>query len=252
VKSNFRVFDDKAERPIENFSVEDGPVAVGIVFDSSGSMGWKLGYSRQAVKAFLETANSGDEFLLVEFSGAPRVSVPLTGDSHEIQSRLGSAESRGPTALLDAVHLALQEIHKSKLRRKALLIISDGGDNHSRYKRSEVRELVRESDVLIYAVGIYEPLDLRDRTPEETAGPALLKQIAESTGGREFSVGFVDDLSEITRAIGNALRSQYVLGFSPADGEGDGLYHKVNVKIVHNHGAPPVASWRRGYYASPD
>lgn len=132
------------------------------------------------------------------------------------------------------------------------MIISDGGDNHSRYKEREIRELVRESDVLIYAIGIYEPRDLLDRTPEELAGPALLKELAESTGGREFSVGLMGEFSEITRVIGNALRSQYVLGFSPADREGDGRYHNVKVKIVHNHGLPPVVSWRLGYYASSD
>ncbi len=248
-RNNFRVFDEKTERPVENFSSEDEPIAVGIVFDSSGSMGWKLRYAR-AVKAFLNSANCGDQFLLIEFSGGPRLTVPLTTDTREIESRLFSTGSKGKTALLDAVSLGIKEIKKSKLRRKALLVISDGGDNHSRYNETEIRELIRESDVLIYAIGICEPLDLRDRTPGELAGPGLLKEIAQQTGGREFSVGYTSELSEIARAIGRALRNRYVLAFSPGAEPGDPRYHSVKVKIVRTHGLPLNAAWRPGYYAA--
>jgi Ca-activated chloride channel homolog len=252
VKNNFRVFEDNAERPIEDFSREDAPVAVGIVFDSSGSMGRKLSDARQAVKAFFETANSGDEFLLVEFNSTPKVTIPLTRDTQEIESRLGSAESKGRTALLDAVYLALQEVRKSSLQRKALLIVSDGGDNHSRYREREIRELIRESDVLIYAAGIYEPMDLIEGTPEEMAGPALLKEIAEQSGGREFSVASMSELGSAMSVISDALRNQYMLGFSPAARQGDGRFHKVKVKIAWRHWPLPFVSWRLGYYANQD
>jgi Ca-activated chloride channel homolog len=250
-RSNFRVFDDKVEQKIESFSTEDEPVAVGLVFDISGSMDQKLRESRMAVKAFFATANPEDEFLLVEFSDTPTLAVPLTNDSHQIETRLAFSESRGKTALLDAIHLGLTEIKKSKKSRRALLVISDGGDNHSRYREREIQELIRESDVLIYAVGIYEPWDLLDRTPEELAGPSLLKEVAEQTGGREYSVGYVGRLADITKTIGIALRNLYVLGFSPTNTRRDGRYHAVQIKIVRTHGLPPMlASWRLGYIAS--
>ena len=235
-KSNFRVFDDKVEQTIESFSTEDEPVAVGLVFDTSGSMDQNLRESRLAAKAFFETANPEDEFLLVEFSDTPTLAVPLTNDAHQIETRLDLTKSRGKTALLDAIHLGLTEIKKSKKSRKALLVISDGGDNHSRYREREIQDLVRESDVLIYAIGIYEPWDLLDRTPEELAGPGLLKEIAEQTGSREYSVGNVGRLTDITKTIGTALRNVYVLGFSPTDQRHDGRHHTVQIKIVRTHG----------------
>jgi Ca-activated chloride channel homolog len=250
-RSNFRVFDDKVEQPIESFSKDDEPIAVGLVFDTSGSMGRKLSESRMAVKAFFETANPEDEFLLVEFSDTPRLAVPLTKDPRQIETRLTSSKSRGKTALLDAIYFGLNEIKKSKKSRKALLVISDGGDNHSRYREREVQELVRESDVLIYAIGIYEPWDSLDRTPEELAGPSLLKEIAEQTGGREYSAGYMGRLADITEKIGVALHNLYVLGFSPANQRRDRRYHSVQIKIVRTHGLPPMlASWRLGYVAS--
>ncbi len=250
-RSNFRVFDDKVEQAIESFSKGDEPVAVGLVFDASGSMGGKLSESRMAVKAFFETANPEDEFLLVEFGDTPTLAVPLTKDPSQIEARLTSSKSRGKTALLDAIYLGLNEIEKSKKSRKALLVISDGGDNHSRYREREVQELLRESDVLIYAIGIYEPLDSLDRTPEELAGPSLLKEIAEQTGGREYSVGYMGRLPGITEKIGIALHNLYVLGFSPANQRRDQRYHSVQIKVVQTHGLPPMlASWRPGYVAS--
>lgn len=249
-KSNFRVFDDKTEQPIETFSMEDQPIAVGVIFDVSGSMGRKLRYSRMALKAFLDTANSQDEFCLIEFSGVPKVTVPLTADSTEIEARASSSQSRGRTALLDAIYLGLHEIRKSNKPRKALLIVSDGGDNHSRYREREIRDLVRESDVLIYSMGVYEPLDLLGRTPEELAGPGLLKEISEESGGREYSVGYMTDLAETARSIGLALRNLYVVGFSPAEKQPDDRYHNLRVKIVRTHGLPPIATWRPGYYAT--
>jgi VWFA-related protein len=251
-RNNFRVFDDKAEQAIESFSTEDEPVAVGLVFDNSGSMGQKLRESRKAVKAFFETANPEDEFLLVEFNDTPRLSVPLTNDPHQIETRLALTQSRGKTALLDAIYFGLNEIKKSKKSRKALLVISDGGDNHSRYKEREVRDLIRESDVLIYAIGIYEPWDSPDRPPEELAGPGLLKEIAEQTGGREYSLGYMSRLADITTTIGIALRNLYVLGFSPSDQRRNGRYHSVQIKIVESHGFPPMQAFWRLRYAAPD
>ncbi len=248
---NFRVFDNKLEQSIESFSTADEPIAVGLVFDVSGSMARKLPYARTAVKAFFDTANSADEFLLVQFNGAPRVTVPLTGDIHAIEARLASADPRGKTALLDAVHLGVNEIRKSKLSRKALLIVSDGGDNHSRYREKEIGELARESDVPIYAIGVYDALDTGGSTPEELAGPGLLKEIAEQTGGWEYSVGYVRELNDAAIAVGAALRNLYVLGFSPSSGCSGGGYHNLRVRVVGVRSPAPIAFSRPGYYSAP-
>lgn len=249
-KEHFRVYDDKVEQTVTQFSMDDEPLAVGLVFDVSGSMGEKLRRSRMAAAAFFRTANPEDEFFLVEFNDRPRLTVPLTRNVAEIQNELTFAQSRGRTALIDAVFLAMHEMKKSKKNRKALLIISDGGDNSSRYTESEIRNLVRENDVLIYAMGIFESYGARGRTPEELSGPGLLRDIAEQTGGREFEVDNLNEMPDIAAKIGIELRNRYVLGFSPTDPQRDGRYHRVQVKVVPPRGLPALhAYWRLGYYA---
>jgi len=249
-KEHFRVFDDKVEQTVTHFSMEDEPLSVGLVFDTSGSMGTKLRRSRLAAAEFFKTANPEDDFFLVEFSEQPKLVVPLTHDSEEIQNRLAFAPSKGRTALLDALLLAIHEMKKSTKNRKALLIISDGGDNCSRYTEMEVRNLVRESDVLIYALGIYEPYAARGRSPEELAGPDLLSELAEQTGGRHFPVDDLNELPDIAAKIGIELRNCYVLGYRPQNAAHDGRYHRVQVKLVPPHGLPALkAFWRMGYYA---
>ena len=154
-KENFRLFEDKVPQPITQFAMDDEPVAVGLVFDTSGSMGDKLQRSRMAAKEFFRIANPEDEFFLVEFDNAPKLRVPLTSDTGTIENELIFSKSKGSTALLDAIYLALHEMRRSKKNKKALLVISDGGDNHSRYSQKEVTNLVRESDVLIYSIGVF-------------------------------------------------------------------------------------------------
>jgi Ca-activated chloride channel family protein len=179
-KENFRLFEDKVEQTISQFAMDDEPIAVGLVFDTSGSMGEKLGRSRMAAAEFFKIANPEDEFFLVEFDNAPRLEVPLTQDTGRIESQLAFSRSRGSTALLDAIYLALHEIKRSKTNKKALLIISDGGDNHSRYTLNELNNVVVESDALIYSIGVFG----RAATAEELGGPELLSRISEQTGGR--------------------------------------------------------------------
>lgn len=251
-KENFRVFEDKAEQTVSYFSSEDAPISIGIVFDTSGSMGQKLEKSRQAVAEFFKTANPEDEFFLVEFNDRPELVNGFTGMSEEIQNKLTFTQSKGRTALLDAVYLALNTMkkHKESNPRKALLIISDGGDNSSRYTESEIKNLVREADVQIYAIGIFEPLSSRGRTAEELSGPGLLSEIAEQTGGRHFPVENLNDLPDIAAKIGIELRNQYVLGYTPTNSARDGKYRRVHVKLVQPRGLPALrASWRLGYYA---
>jgi Ca-activated chloride channel homolog len=249
-KEHFRVFDDKVEQTITHFAMEDEPLAVGLVFDTSGSMGTKLRRSRMAAAAFFRQANPEDEFFLVEFNDQPRLVVPLTRDVAEIQNQLTFTTSKGRTALLDAILLALNEMKKSKMKRKALLIISDGGDNSSRYTEGEVRNRVREGDVLIYAIGIFEPYGSRSRSPEELNGPGLLNDLAEQSGGRHLPVEDLSELPDVAAKIGIELRNRYVIGFTPTDQQRDGRYHHVKVQVVPPHGLPTLkAYWRTGYYA---
>ena len=248
-KEHFKVFDDRVEQTVTHFAMDDEPVAVGLVFDISGSMGPKLRLSRMAAAAFFKTANPEDEFFLVEFNDQPKMVVPLTQNVEEIQNQLTFAQSKGQTALLDAIFLSLHEMKKSTKNKKALLIISDGGDNSSRYTEGEVKNLVRESDTLIYAIGVFEGDSVRGRTPEEAAGPGLLNEVAEQTGGRHFPAS-PSELPDIAAKIGVELRNRYVLGFSPTAQQRDGRYHRVQGKVVPPRGLPPLhAYWRRGYYA---
>lgn len=249
-KENFRLFEDKIEQQIAQFSSEDAPLSVGVIFDCSGSMGNKLEKSRQAVAQFFKTANPEDEFFLVEFSDRADLVIKFTTSLEEIQNRLTFTQSKGKTALLDAVYLGLHEMKRAKNPRKALLIISDGGDNNSRYTETEVKNLVREADVQIYAMGIFEPTSTRSRTSEEMGGPTLLSEIAEQTGGRHFPVENLNELPNIAEKIGIELRNQYIIGYSPKNQDRNGKYRRVQVKLVQPRGLPPLrAFWRLGYYA---
>ncbi len=250
-KEHFRILEDRVEQTITHFSMDDEPVAVGLVFDISGSMGPKLQKSRMAAAEFFKTANPDDEFFLVEFNDQPKMVVPLTRNVEDIQNQLTWAQSKGRTALLDAIFLAMNEMKKSKKNRKALLIISDGGDNSSRYTESEVRNLVRENDVLVYAIGVYEYAGGRMRTPEEAGGPGLLTELSEQTGGRHLPAD-ANELPDIAAKIGVELRNRYVLGYTPAKQLRDGRYHTLQVKVVppKGLGVPTLRPFfRHGYYA---
>jgi len=249
-KEHFRVFEDKIEQQISYFASEDAPLSIGLVFDTSGSMGSKLGKSRQAVAQFFKTANPEDEFFLVQFNDRPELIQDFTTNLEDIQNRLTFTQAKGRTALLDAVYMALHKMKKARNPRKALLIISDGGDNSSRYTESEIKNLVREADVQIYAIGIFEPVSSRGRTAEELSGPGLLNELAEQTGGRHFAVENLNELPDVAAKIGIELRNQYILGYSPVSKERDGKYRKVLVKLVAPKRMPPLrAFFRQGYYA---
>jgi Ca-activated chloride channel homolog len=244
-KENFRVYDDRVEQTITTFAMDDEPIAAGLVFDTSGSMGEKLKRSRMAASVFFKISDPDDEFFLVEFDDKPRLVVPLTKDTGTIESELTFSRSHGSTALLDAIYMALQEMHRSKKNKRTLLIISDGGDNNSRYTVKEVKDLIQESDVLIYAIGVFGG----GSTPEEAGGPDLLSHIAEQTGGRMFFANPAE-MPDVAKRIGIELRNRYILGYSPENQPHDGKYHHVQVKIVPPRGLPRLqAHWRVGYNA---
>jgi VWFA-related protein len=249
-KENFKLTEDKQPQEITQFSSEDAPLSVGVVFDCSGSMGHKLDKSRQAVAQFFKLANPEDEFFLVQFNDSANVIQPFTRNLEEIQNKLAFTQSKGRTALLDAVYMAMHEMKKARNPRKALLLISDGGDNSSRYTEAEIKTLVKEADVQIYAIGIYESVGARTRTPEETTGPALLTEIAEQTGGRQYQVDDLNELPDVAAKIGVELRNQYILGYSPKNLSRDGKYRRVQVRLVQPHGMPLLRPfWKQGYYA---
>lgn len=249
-KDHFKILEDKQEQEIVQFGAEDSPLSMAIVFDASGSMGEKMGKAREAVAQFFKTANPDDEFFLVEFNNRPEMATEFTQSLAEIQNRLTFTQSKGRTALLDAIYLALNKMKEAKNQQKALLVISDGGDNSSRYTEREIKRLVRESDVQIYAIGIFEPYSSRGRTPEELSGPGLLNEVCEETGGRQFPVENLNELPDIAEKIGIELRNQYVLGYVPSNEQRDGKWRRVKVEVKKIRGMPQLRPYfRNGYYA---
>lgn len=248
--SNFEIFDDKVKQKILSFTTQDAPIAVGVIFDSSGSMGDKIEKAKEAALEFLKTSNPEDEFLLINFSDRPNLIAGFTSSYAKLESNLVFVKSHGKTALLDAIYMGLAEMRKSSTNRKALLVISDGGDNHSRYTERDVKEAVKEAGVEIYAVGIFEPLSSRARTPEEAAGPNLLATLAHISGGRMFSVEDPDELPDIAEKISIELRNQYVIGYQPSNLVRDGKWRHIKVKLHPPRGLPPLQAYARaGYYA---
>jgi VWFA-related protein len=249
-KEHFKISEEKVDQTITQFSSEDAPLSVGLVFDASGSMGSKLSKSREAAAQLFKTANPEDEFFLVQFNNRPELVVGFTSSTEEIQNRLTFTQAKGRTALLDGVYMAMNHMKKARNPRKAIIILSDGGDNSSRYTESEVRNLVREADVQVYAIGIFESIGGRASTAELMAGPGLLNELAESTGGRHFPVDNLRELPDVAAKIGIELRNQYVLGYTPTNTTKDGKYRRVQVKLKQPRGLPPLkAFYRLGYYA---
>jgi VWFA-related protein len=249
-KQDFRVLEDGKEQKVRQFSGEDAPLSIGLLVDVSGSMGAKIETSRLAVAQFLKTMNAQDEAFLIEFGDRAKLAVPFTSHANEIESQLTSIAPEGLTALLDAVHLGIREMKSAKNPRKALLIISDGGDNNSRYTAAEIEDLVREADIQIYSMGVFEPFDYMMLTAAELSGPKLLSEISGQTGGRAFAASEASDLPAIATRIGIELRNQYVLAYYPVNQERNGKYRKVEVKLEPPKGLPQLkARWRLGYYA---
>jgi Ca-activated chloride channel family protein len=246
-KENFQLFEGNSAQEIRTFSSEDAPVSLGVIFDCSGSMASKIDRAKEAVVEFFKTANPQDEFFMITFSDEPEQVSDFTSSVDEIQSKLVYAVPRKRTALLDAIYMGISKMRQAKYPKKALLIISDGGDNHSRYTEGEIKSLVKEADVMVYAIGIY---DRYFATNEERLGPALLSDITELTGGRAFTIDNPNDLADVATKIGIELRNQYVLGYRPNKITRDGKWRKIKVKLMPPKGLPPLRVYARmGYYA---
>ena len=246
-KEDFQVYENNGEERIVSFASEDAPVSIGIIFDLSGSMSSKLVRAREAILQFIKTANPQDEFFVIGFNDRPELIEDFTSSVEDIQARLATVEAGHRTALLDAIYYGVAKMKDGHHERKALLVVSDGGDNRSRFTEGEVRAAVREADVEIYSIGIFDPYA---PTPEERTGPTLLDDISSSTGGRLFRVDDVDEMSDIAEKISTELRNQYVIGYKPKDLSRDGKWRKVKVKVNPPPGLPPLTIYARtGYYA---
>jgi Ca-activated chloride channel family protein len=246
-KQNFQVYEDNRVQSIRAFSCDDAPVSIGVILDMSGSMSDKIVRSRGALLQFMQTSNPQDEFFVIGFNERPFLLSDFTSDENKVEANLATLHPEKRTALLDAIYLGLQKMKQAKWPRKALLIISDGGDNNSRYTEGEVRSAVRESDVQIYGLGIF---DAEAGTVEEQNGPLLLNNVTEDSGGRLFRVDDLSEMSDIATRISAELRDEYVLGYSTNDTKMDGKWRKVRVRLVPPPGLPPLTVHARtGYYA---
>ena len=232
-KDDFHLFEDNVEQNIAYLHTEEAPASVGLIFDASGSMHNKIETSVAAVDQFFQTNLPGDEFLLVRFSTLPHLLTGFTSDTTQISAWLHATEPSGWTALYDAIYLGIQKMKSARNPRRALLILSDGGDNNSRYTAAEIRNLVREADVRIYSLGLLQ-------------SSHVLERISDETGGRMIHVRKMSDLPDAMDKLSRDLRSQYVLGYYSSNPQNDGRYRHVRVQVTQ----PDVrASWRRGYYA---
>ncbi|MFP5207475.1 MAG: VWA domain-containing protein [Acidobacteriota bacterium] len=246
-ENDFQVFENNGEQKITSFASEDAPVSIGIIFDLSGSMTSKLVRAKESILQFIKTANPQDEFFVIGFNDRPELIEDFTSSVEDIEARLATVHAGHRTALLDAIYYGIAKMRVAKHERKALLIVSDGGDNRSRYTEGEVRAQVRESDVQIYAMGIFDPYA---PNPEERMGPQLLQSLCEESGGRMYQVEDINELSDIAEKISTELRNQYVIGYRPGDLARDGKWRKLKVKVNPPPGLPPLTVYARtGYYA---
>jgi len=223
---------------------------MGIVVDTSHSMANKLGSAREAVRQFCEAANPADEFFLITFSDEPQLAIDFTNRPEELENALLTMQAKGRTSLLDAISMGIRKMKTARYARRALLVLSDGGDNHSRYNERDVKRAIKEADVLIYSVGTF---DRYVSTQEELLGPELLRSLSEVTGGESFTISTAKELPEVTRSIGSQLRYQYMLTYRPQEAVHDGKWHRISVKLrLPRNWSPLHISARTGYYAEVD
>jgi Ca-activated chloride channel homolog len=236
----FRVFEDDVEQRIVSLSKEEGPVSVGFVFDTSSSMKNRMDRSVAAIQQFLETNMPGDEYFLVRFADKPTLVTGFTRDPNDILRELSAMQPQGWTSLNDAICMGVQQMKHAKNTRRALFVLTDGGDNNSRYTESEVRNMVVESDVRAYSVGLFER-------------PRFLEKLAAQTGGQALWAHSLKDLPDAIERISREFRNQYMIGYSSNNPQNDGKYRKVKVELIESpfHKALHLF-WRRGYFAPPE
>ena len=249
-KDNFRLFENNVEQEILDFSHEDAPISIGLIFDTSGSMADKIDKARQAALQILRAGNPDDEVFLVSFAGRAKLTSGFTSNIAELQNRMMSDKPKGATALLDAIHLGMKQMKNARYRRRALVVISDGGDNHSLHSESRIRKELKEADCQLYAIGIYDRRDMK-LTVEEHNGPRLLFEMAEITGGRAFPVSSLDELPDVAARMSIEMRDQYVLGYKPGGTRRDGTWRSIKVKALPPASQATLRVYARNGYHSP-
>ena len=240
---DFQVWEDKIEQRIESFSIEDDPISVGLIFDVSSSMSSKMASARDAAVTFLRNGNSDDEYFLIEFSNKASVTAEFSQNIADFQRQIAFTSAQGRTALYDAVYLGLDKVMSGHNPRKALLLITDGEDNHSRYTAANIREFLREKDVQVYAIGLEE-------FGRSRPGRTALEELAETSGGRAFFIDSVQDLENVCVKIAQLLKNQYVVAYRSTNSAKDGNWRKVRLKVNPPSGIAHLnVRSKPGYYA---
>ena len=247
VGEDFQIYENNLKQEVASLAPLDAPASIGILFDLSGSMTSKLTQARESILRFIGVSNSQDEFFVVGFSEHPELLEDFTDSVVDIQARLANVRTSHRTAMFDAIYYALARMKDARYERKALLVVSDGGDNASKHSEPEVRTQAQKSNVEIFAICIFDPYAA---TPEERTGPQFLSDLSEATGGRLFRVDDVADMGDIAEKISTELRNQYVIGYRPKNLTRDGKWRKVKVKVNPPAGLPPLTIHAStGYYA---
>lgn len=242
-KEHFKVFEDNIEQTISHFNQEAAPISVGIIFDVSASMKEdnNIRKAKNAIVRFLQSGNPADEYFLVTFNNKTNLAQAFTDQSSSLQNEAAFQKAGGTTALYDAVYMGLDQIKRGSREKKALIVISDGEDNSSRYSVTEIREFAKEMDVQVYAIGQVGPLG---------TGGGELQRIVNMTGGRAFFPNNFNELDYYIDLVHAELRSQYVLGYMPTNKAHDGKWRRIRVKLDAPQGLPKlILHAREGYYA---
>jgi Ca-activated chloride channel homolog len=238
---NFQVFEDKIEQKVESFSSEDVPMSVGVILDASSSMKPSLSLAKDAAVTFLKLGNKEDEYFLVEFNDRAQTTEDFTTDIRKLQDHLVFLPAKGRTALFDGVYLGLSKVREGTNPRKFLLVITDGGDNHSRYGFSQVRQYAREQDVQVYVIAV--------AGGGGNAGEGTINDIVELTGGRRFFARSANDLEDICTKIAIEVKNQYVLGYHSTNEAHDGKYRHIRVRVTPPKGMSQMfIRAKEGYY----
>jgi Ca-activated chloride channel family protein len=247
--SQFRLQEDGVEQIIKFCSSEDVPVSIGLVLDTIGSMGDKIELLKKAAIQFVRAANPADEYFAVQFQARPEIAVPFTMDTDRLLGFFNGIEVGGSTALFDAIQLAVNEMRHARYPRKALFIISDGMDNHSRYTERETKRLISEVDFPMYGINVWQPQRSGNRYAIQRQDPATLDMLLPRTGGRVFVVRDLKKLARTTEMISQEIRYEYVLGYTPPNRQNDGKFRRVHINIKPSVGLGLRVSHRSGYVA---
>jgi len=245
-QGNFEVYEDKVKQDVKFFSDTDNPVSIGIIFDISGSMKSRINRAHEALMKFVDASHDEDDFFLVAFNSGAKVIKDFTTDGRGIANALTLVEPKGSTALYDAAYIGVEKVRQGRHNRKAIIIISDGQDNSSRYTYNELRKIIKETDVQVYALGI---TDFGGGGSLEFEGQSVLEEITRTTGGRAFFPSTAIDLEDSITRIALELRHQYSLGYVPQNSNHDGRYRKIKVVINPPKGLPRLyVSAKDGYF----